>query len=201
MNRDEKALLRTVQRLALLTPAERRYVVRRLSMPQKRTLKEFWHAWAHEGQSAPEGDWPTWLMVTGRGFGKTRAGAEWVSDLARKDGSLRIALVGATIDDALKVMVTGRSGLVAVARIGERVKVNKTGRIVTFASGAQAFLYSGACPDKLRGPEHHHAWCDELAKWRYPDETWDNLQLGLRLGTAPKALVTTTPKAVLCSSG
>ncbi len=104
-----------------------------------------------------------------------------------KDGSLRIALVGATIDEALKVMVTGRSGLVAVARTGETVMVNKSERVVTFASGAQAFRYSGACPDKLRGSEHHHAWCDELAKWRCPEETWDNLQLGLRLGAAAQA--------------
>lgn len=196
MTRDEEALLGTVRRLALRTPAEQRFVLRRLTLPQKRTLKEFWPVWAHEGQSPPDGDWPTWLMVTGRGFGKTRAGAEWVSALARKDGSLRIALVGATIEDALKVMVTGRSGLMAVARTGERVKLNKREGLVTFASGAQAFLYSGACPEKLRGPEHHFAWCDEIAKWRYPEETWDNLQLGLRLGAAPRALVTTTPKAV-----
>jgi phage terminase large subunit-like protein len=196
MTRDEKALLRTIRRLALRPESDRRWVVRRLTLPQKRTLKEFWSVWAHEGQTPPQGDWPTWLMLTGRGFGKTRAGSEWVSALARKDGNLRIALVGATIEDALKVMVTGRSGVMAVTRTGERVKVNKKEGIVTFASGAQAFLYSGACPEKLRGPEHHFAWCDELAKWRYPEETWDNLQLGLRLGEAPRALVTTTPKAV-----
>ena len=96
MTRDEKALFRTVRRLARLPDLEHRWVVRRLSMPQKRCLREFWPVWAHEGQSPPDGDWPTWLMVTGRGFGKTRAGAEWVSALARKDGGLRIALVGAT---------------------------------------------------------------------------------------------------------
>jgi phage terminase large subunit-like protein len=196
MTRDERALLRTVRRLALRPPAERRWVVRRLTMPQRRTLKELWPAWAHEGQEPPAGDRPTWLMVTGRGFGKTRAGAEWVSGLARADSDLRIALVGATIDDALKVMVTGRSGLLAVARTGEILRLNKREGIVTFPSGAQAFLYSGACPEKLRGPEHHFAWCDEIAKWRYPEETWDNLQLGLRLGTAPKALVTTTPRSM-----
>ncbi|MEA3032073.1 MAG: hypothetical protein QOH86_89 [Sphingomonadales bacterium] len=198
---DERALLRTVRRLALRPAEERRSVLRGLTLPQKRTLREFWPAWAHDGQQPPPGDWPTWLMVTGRGFGKTRAGAEWVSGLARDPslgpgGGLRIALVGATIEDAVKVMVTGRSGLVAVARTGEDVRFNRTDGTVTFASGAQAFLYSGACPEKLRGPEHHFAWCDELAKWRYPEETWDNLQLGLRLGAAPRTLVTTTPKTV-----
>lgn len=196
MTKDDKALLRTVRRLALRTPEERRFVLRRLTAPQKRTLAEFWPAWAHDGQMPPEGEWPTWLMVTGRGFGKTRAGAEWVSALARADGSLRIALIGATLEDARKVMVTGRSGVMAVARTREGPKFNRTEGIVTFASGARAFLYSGACPEKLRGPEHHFAWCDEIAKWRKPEEAWDNLQLGLRLGRAPRTLVTTTPKTL-----
>ena len=206
VTRDQRALLRTIRRLALRTPAERRSVLRRMPLPQKRTLNEFWPAWAHDGQRPPAGDWPTWLMVTGRGFGKTRAGAEWVSALAREMGTgmgtgtsscpLRIALVGATIEDALKVMVTGRSGVRTIARTGELVELNKSEGLVRFSSGAEAYLYSGACPEKLRGPEHHFAWCDEIAKWRYPEETWDNLQLGLRLGAAPRTLVTTTPKAV-----
>jgi phage terminase large subunit-like protein len=196
MTRDEKALRATIRRLARRPARDRAWLVRRLSMPEKRTLDEFWFAWAHDGQEPPPGDWPTWLMVTGRGFGKTRAGAEWVSELARTLGPIKIALVGATIEDALKVMVTGQSGVRAVARTGERVEVNKAGRTVRFSSGAEAYLYSGACPDKLRGPEHHFAWCDELAKWRHPEETWDNLQLGLRLGAASRTLVTTTPKAV-----
>ncbi len=85
MTRDERALLATVRRLALRPAAERRWLVGKLTLPQKRTLMEFWHAWAHDGQLPPAGDWPTWLMVTGRGFGKTRAGAEWVSELARDD--------------------------------------------------------------------------------------------------------------------
>jgi phage terminase large subunit-like protein len=196
MNRDERALRRRVERLARLPAGERRWVLNRLTMPERRTLAEFWPAWAHEGQLAPAGEWPAWLMVTGRGFGKTRAGAEWVSALARADGSLRIALVGATIEDARKVMVSGQSGLIAVAQTGERVAFHRTDGVVRFASGAEATLYSGACPEKLRGPEHHLAWCDEIAKWRHPEEAWDNLQLGLRLGTAPRTLVTTTPKSV-----
>ena len=195
-SQEERLLLRAVERLARRPAAERRRLVGELTVTQKRMLDEFWLAWAHDGQMPPPGDWPTWLMVTGRGFGKTRAGAEWVSELARTNPDLRIALVGATIEDARKVMVTGRSGLLAVARTGEELRFAKTDGIVTFPSGAQAFLYSGACPAKLRGPEHHFAWCDELAKWRYPEETWDNLLLGLRLGTASKALVTTTPRAV-----
>jgi phage terminase large subunit-like protein len=118
-----------------------------------------------------------------------------VLDLARRDGGLRIALVGATIEDARKVMVTGKSGLLAVAQTGEDLRFAATEGIVRFPSGAEAYLYSGACPAKLRGPEHHFAWCDEIAKWRHAQDAWDNLQLGLRLGEAPRALVTTTPKA------
>jgi phage terminase large subunit-like protein len=209
MRKDERALLRTVRRLALLAPEQRRSAVRRLTMPQKRTLAEFWPAWAHDGQLSP---WEAesaaagsavWLMLTGRGFGKTRAGAEWVSALARQEAGtvtsdcpLRIALVGATIEDARKVMVRGRSGLLAVARTGERVTFARTEGIVRFPSGAEAILYSGADPEKLRGPEHHFAWCDEIAKWRHPEETWDNLQLGLRANEWARTLVTTTPKAV-----
>lgn len=191
-----RGLLITVRKLARRTAAERSWVVRRLTMPERRTLDEFWPAWRHAGQAPPPGDWPVWLMLTGRGFGKTRAGAEWVSALARADGSLRIALVGATIEDAMKVMVTGRSGMIAVARTGETVTLNRSERLVRFPSGAEARLYSGACPDKLRGPEHHVAWCDEIAKWRHAEETWDNLQLGLRLARIPQTLVTTTPRSI-----
>lgn len=194
---DERALLRTVGRLADLAEVEQRSVLRLLGMPEKRTLDEFWPAWLHEGQAPPDGDWAVWLMLTGRGYGKTRAGAEWVSALARADGGLRIALVGATIEDAVKVMVTGRSGVLRVARTGEAPVFRKSEGVVRFASGAEAWLYSGACPEKLRGPEHHVAWCDEIAKWRYPEETWDNLQLGLRLAETPQTLVTTTPRAMV----
>ena len=192
----ERGLVRTVNRLADRAAGERAWVVRGLTMPQKRALDECWAAWRHDGQGAPAGPWATWTIMAGRGFGKTRAGAEWVSELARRHRGARIALVGATIEDAVKVMVLGRSGLRAVARTGEEVRFNKTAGEVRFPSGATAFLYSGACPEKLRGPEHHFAWCDEIAKWRSAEETWDNLQLGMRLGAGPRTLVTTTPKAV-----
>ena len=181
-------------------------VLRSLTPPQRRELGERWSAWAHDGQLPPEGDWRLWLMMAGRGFGKTRAGAEWVSALARDPSrllgtgacvsaaQLRIALVGATAAEVRRVMIEGESGLLAVAREGERLKWERWNGILTFASGAQAFAYSGGNPEKLRGPQHHVAWCDELAKWRYPDRSWDNLMLGLRLGEAQRVLVTTTPR-------
>ncbi|MDQ4087456.1 MAG: terminase family protein, partial [Pseudomonadota bacterium] len=116
--------------------------------------------------------------------------------------SLRIALVAATLDEGRSVMVEGESGLLACARIGEEPRWLPTRRTFVFPWGAQAFLYSASRPDSLRGPQHHFAWCDELAKWpaagsaghRRADAAWDNLMLGLRLGTSPRTIVTTTPR-------
>lgn len=153
--------------------------------------------WApHPGQEVPAGDWRVWMMLAGRGFGKTRAGAEWVSLIARDNPGLRIALVGATLDEVEGVMVRGRSGLMAVARRPDDVLWYPSRRLVEFEGGARAFAYSGEKPDKLRGPEHHVAWVDELAKFAWPEETWDNLMLGLRLGPSPQVLVTTTPRPI-----
>jgi phage terminase large subunit-like protein len=187
-----------VERLALLDDDDHMmWVVRRLPMPMKRELLLRWGQWAHEGQEPPPGDWRVWLMMAGRGFGKTRAGAEWVSALARAGGEgLRIALVAATVEEGVRVMVRGESGLMAVSAPEEDVIVYPSRGLVQFASGAEAFIYSGANPEGLRGPQHHFAWCDELAKWRHPDRTWDNLMLGLRLGQGARAMVTTTPRPI-----
>jgi phage terminase large subunit-like protein len=107
---------------------------------------------------------------------------------------VRIALVAATVGEARRVMVEGASGILACARPGEIEDWSRSLGEIVFASGARATLYSGANPEALRGPQHHFAWCDELAKWRHPGETWDMLQLGLRCGERPRALVTTTPR-------
>jgi phage terminase large subunit-like protein len=119
-----------------------------------------------------------------------------VSARARETPGARIALVGGTVDDVAKVMVDGPSGLRAVARSNETLLWVPTNGILSFPNGAQAFVYSAEAPGKLRGPEHHYAWCDELAKWKRADETWDNLQMGMRLGDRPRLVVTTTPRAV-----
>lgn len=155
-----------------------------------------WESWVREGQAPPEGGWRQWVMLAGRGFGKTRAGAEYVSAFARTHGEARIALLGATADEARAVMVEGQSGLLAVARADEGAAMRwlpSLGRLL-FASGAEARLFSAANPEGLRGPEHHLAWCDELAKWARAEAAWSNLRLGLRLGEAPRAVVTTTPR-------
>ena len=162
-----------------------------------------WESWVRDGQKPPEGPWRHWVMLAGRGFGKTRAGAEFVSAFAREHADAKIALVGATADEARAVMVEGPSGLLAVARADERAKMRwlPSLRRLVFASGAEARLYSAANPESLRGPEHHLAWCDELAKWKRAEATWNNLRLGLRLGdpstgSGPRAIVTTTPRPV-----
>ncbi|MFP5328588.1 MAG: DNA-packaging protein [Alphaproteobacteria bacterium] len=154
--------------------------------------------WAHRAQLPPGGEgWRTWLMLAGRGFGKTRAGAEWVEKQARSRPGVRIALVGATIDEARRVMVEGLSGILSVAANCRR-KVSwepSLGRL-KWPNGSQAQLFSGDNPEGLRGPEHDFAWCDELAKWRDADQAWMNLQMGLRRGRRPRALVTTTPRPI-----
>lgn len=180
--------------IALLPDDQRHWLLKKLSHVERRALLQTWHAWAHPGQTAPPGTWRVWLIRAGRGFGKTRAGAEWVSAVARAMPDARIALVGASIDDARRVMIEGQSGLIGVAHAGEEVEWRASAAELRFASGARGYLYSAAAAETLRGPEHHFAWCDELAKWRRGDAAWDNLMMGLRLGDHPRAVVTTTPR-------
>ncbi|MGN6849426.1 MAG: DNA-packaging protein [Sphingomicrobium sp.] len=159
-------------------------------------LDVWFELWAHKNQLPPNGDaWRTWLMMAGRGFGKTRAGAEWIFGLANARPGVRIALIGATIGDARSIMVEGVSGVLAVARnYGRRLGWEPSLGRLTWPNGSQAQLFSGDNADGLRGPEHDFAWCDELAKWREAEEAWMNLQFGLRRGPRPRALVTTTPR-------
>ena len=191
----EQRLVRRVRDLARLSPAQRALVVAQPGEEHRASLNDFWRAWAHEGQAEPPGDWRVWVIRAGRGFGKTRAGSEWISAAARADPAARIALVGATSEEVRRVMVEGASGLLAVARDDEAPVWRVSSGEVEFASGAKAFCYSAEAPESLRGPEHGIAWCDELAKWRQGEATWDNLSLGLRLGQRPRVLVTTTPRA------
>lgn len=133
--------------------------------------------------------------MAGRGFGKTRSGAEWVRSRVEA-GESRVALVAQTPADARDVMVEGESGLLAVCPPWNKPKYEPSKRQVTWPNGAIAKTYSGFDPDQLRGPQHGTAWADELASWQYPQETWDNLQLGMRLGLDPRTCITTTPKPV-----
>lgn len=158
----------------------------------------YWQGWARDAQLPPEKAWRTWLICAGRGFGKTRAGAEWVRDVARHDGRARIALVGATLAEVRQVMVEGDSGVLAASPGALAPQYEPSLKRLTWENGAMAFLYSAAEPDALRGPQHSHAWCDEIAKWENANDrataAWDNLQLTMRLGSGPRVLATTTPR-------
>ncbi|WP_106639905.1 DNA-packaging protein [Allosphingosinicella vermicomposti] len=183
--------------LAHREPHEREAVIGRVPPQEVPLYDRDFLSWAHPGQEPPEGDWRVWMMLAGRGFGKTRAGAEWVTSLATRLGApVRIALVGATIADVRQVMIEGESGLLAVAPKNRPPSWEPSIGQLRWQGGSIASVYSGENPEKLRGPEHHFAWCDELAKWAYPDATWDNLQMTLRLGEMPRALITTTPRPI-----
>lgn len=149
--------------------------------------------WGRPSQLAPPGDWRVWLLLAGRGFGKTRSGAEWVRMMAEEERAERIALVAPTAADIRNVMIEGVSGILATAHPAYRPIFEPTRRRLEWPNGVVAYGYSADEPDRLRGPQHDAAWCDELAAWRYP-EAWDMLMLGLRLGIDPRAVVTTTPK-------
>ncbi|WP_422373307.1 DNA-packaging protein [Hoeflea sp.] len=158
-----------------------------------------WQLLARPEQLPPEGDWRTWLLMGGRGSGKTRAGAEWVHAIATGDlpglgPDGRIALVAETFGDAREVMIDNVSGILGVART-ERPAFEATRRRLVWPSGAVAQMFSSEDPESLRGPQFSLAWCDELGKWRHARETWDMLQFGLRLGSSPRQMVTTTPRA------
>lgn len=177
--------------------AECRAAIERLSPEQRRTLLWEWRWWARPAQLAPDGDWRTWMILAGRGFGKTRAGAEWVRAIAEVDGRVRIALVAATLPEARAVMVEGESGLLSIAPPDHRrPDYEPSLRRLTWWTGAQAFLYSAAESETLRGPQHHFAWADEIAKWPKGIDAWDNLAMGLRLGRHPRTVATTSPRAV-----
>ena len=165
-----------------------------------------WRHFARPDQVPPEltghgQPWHTWLLLGGRGSGKTRAGAEWVR--AQVLGpphshrmARRIALVGETIGQVRSVMVEGVSGLLSVHTYKERPAFELANNQLVWANGTIAQMFAADSPDSLRGPQFDTAWCDELCKWRRPDVAWDNLQFALRLGTLPQCVVTTTPRAI-----
>jgi phage terminase large subunit-like protein len=154
-----------------------------------------WPAIARPNQLPPPGDWQVWLLLAGRGFGKTRTGAEWVRDQVLNHGRRRVALVAPTAADVRDVMVEGESGILALGPDRERPQYEPSKRRLTWPNGAIATTYSADEPERLRGPQHDSAYCDEIASWRYP-EAWDMLMFGLRLGPDPRVVVTTTPKPI-----
>jgi phage terminase large subunit-like protein len=170
-------------------------------------LAREWQILARDDQlpppSLPSGEaWRVWLILGGRGSGKTRAGAEWVKAKAlglppiARVPAKRIALVGETLAQVRQVMIEGVSGLLGLHEGDTRPVFEPSKMQLVWPNGAIAQVFSADNPESLRGPQFEAAWCDELAKWRRPDRSWDMLQFGLRLGDAPQAVVTTTPRPI-----
>lgn len=186
--------------LARTSTVARNRLARALTNEERAEFKYHWGLFARDAQLPPDGDWRTWLIMAGRGFGKTRAGAEWVRVVAEEFPQARIALVSSSLTEARAVMVEGESGILSCYPPERQPVYEASLRRLRFPSGALAHLYSAIEPETLRGPQHSHAWCDEIGKWpiahNRATRCWDNLLLGLRLGKAPRAAVTTTPRAV-----
>ena len=167
----------------------------RLTREEKEALQYQWRGWrARLNQLAPEGNWRVWLVLAGRGFGKTRAGAEWLREQVESGSARRIALVAETEAEARDVIVEGGSGILTISPPNFRPLYEPSKRRLTWPNGAIATLYSGDEPDQLRGPQHDAAWADEVAKWKCASEAWNNLELGLRVGPHPRVVATTTPR-------
>jgi phage terminase large subunit-like protein len=179
--------------LVSLPEAARNDLAAVLSPAEARALHYDWTSWARPTQRPPPGNWRVWLLLAGRGFGKTRTGAELVRARVAACTARRVALVAPTAADARNVMVEGESGILAISPPWDRPRYEPSKRRLTWPNGAIATLYSADEPERLRGPQHDATWCDELGSWRYP-EAWDMLMLGLRLGNDPSVVVTTTPR-------
>lgn len=193
--------------LARLPPEKRLRIVQSLSEDERNQLRYAWKFWARPNQIIPANDvdgrtapWITWLILAGRGFGKTRTGAETIRDKVESGERGRIALIGPTAADGRDVMIEGESGILAVSRPDFMPKYEPSKRRLTWPNGAIATVYSADTPRQLRGPQHDFYWADELGAWRYDEATWSNLKLGLRLKhglrgqrVVPQGIVTTTP--------
>lgn len=190
------------QLLASLPEKQRSEILGRLTEESAQGLKWDWNFWARPNQLAPAGEWLTWLVIAGRGWGKTRLGSEWVRSVACGSTPLaagrfsRIAIIAETAADARDVLVEGESGILAVHPDAYRPHYEPSKRRLTWPNGTLGFLYNAVEPDQLRGPQHSAAWLDELAKWQQGQECWDMLQFGLRLGESPQQLITTTPRPI-----
>lgn len=181
-----------VERLQALPADERAAVIAAQPAGLIASILHHWEAWARPTQRLPDGVWTYWLIMAGRGFGKTRTGAETVRGWIGA-GEQYVNLIGATADDARDVMVQGESGILAVCPAWERPEYKPSQRCLLWPNGAKSLIFTADEPDRLRGKQHSKLWCDELAAWRYA-ESWDQAKFGLRLGSNPQAIITTTPR-------
>jgi phage terminase large subunit-like protein len=165
------------QVLAGLSDEERDELLSNLSPEALASLKYNWKFWARPNQLPPTGEWTTWLILAGRGFGKTRCGAEWVKEMAEDNPGCRIAIVGETYKDVRKTMIEGESGILSVSPPTSMPEYSPANGQITWPNGSMAFTYNATQPDQLRGPQHHFAWADEIAKWDRMQDSWDQFSL------------------------
>ncbi|MDP2193824.1 MAG: terminase family protein, partial [Alphaproteobacteria bacterium] len=164
---------------------------------REKTQQEYdWITQARQAQQIPQGLWHTWLILAGRGFGKTRTGAETIRYWVKEKMAKRIALIGASIHEIVNIMIAGNSGIMACTPKDERPIFQSATNTLVWPNGAMAYVIGATCPEKLRGPQFDAAWIDELAKFPKHQEIWDQLMMGLRLGAHPRCLVTTTPRPI-----
>lgn len=183
-----------VAQIKALSPEQRAAFLADLSPDDLVALEHYWPLSARKEQLPPPGDWTTWMICAGRGWGKTRTGAETVRSWVFDHGYKRIALVGSTAADVRDVMIDGESGLLNIGPSHQRPKWEPSKRRLTWPNGAIATAFSAEEPDRLRGPQHDAGWADEIAAWAKPDSVWANMMMGLRLGEHPRVVVTTTPR-------
>lgn len=179
--------------LITLTKEERREMILSLTPEQATKYMYEWTEWGRLKQQEPPGDWRTWLLLAGRGFGKTRTGSEFIRKNVEEGRARRIALVAPTAADARDIMIEGESGILAISPPWFMPIYEPSKRRITWPNGTIATAYSADEPERLRGPNHDLAWCDELCSWRYP-AAYDMLLFGLRIGINPRVIITTTPK-------
>ncbi len=180
--------------MSWLSADERKSLIWSLTNRQADDLLWDWQFWARPEQVPPIGDWRVWLVMAGRGFGKTRTGAEWIRQSAKRFRLVNI--VGATTDDARDIMIEGESGILAICPRDERPVYLPSKRRLEWPNGARTLIFTADEPDRLRGKQHERLWCDEVASWRLGVEAWDQAMFGLRLGADPRCVATTTPKPV-----
>lgn len=186
-----------IDSLRSLTSRQRADFLGSLSGAELEAVLYDWQIWGRPEQIAPRDDqWLTWLILSGRGWGKTKTGAETIIEYVRRGWARRIALVAETAADCRDVLVEGDSGILRCSPPSFRPLYEPSKRRLTWPNGALAYTYNATEPGQLRGPQHDFAWSDELAKWKYAQETWDQLQFGLRLGRRPRQIVTTTPRPI-----
>lgn len=183
--------------MASLKPSQLEKLIKGLSDKECEALIYDWQFWARPEQLQPKIAFTVWMLISGRGYGKTRTGSEFVLERIRSGVAKYIGLIGRSKADVRDIMIEiGESSLLKCSPPWFMPKYQPSKRRIVWPNGAVAMVYSGDEPDQLRGPQHDTVWVDELAKFQYPEETWDNIEMGLRLGKDPKAIITTTPRPI-----